>query len=126
MAAIGFGGNESKRQRQDVDNRDWKQMLIATKHRRIALGGLGGLTNRTGERPSAAATLQGQMPPAVADAVTLSVDGVHPTSKSTATPGFTGVDLTQFQVPTGLASASVPVLVSINGVDSNTVLLPVQ
>jgi uncharacterized protein (TIGR03437 family) len=66
-------------------------------------------------------------PPAVADSVTLSVDGVHPPSTSTAAPGFTGVDLTQFQVPTGLAGGtSVPVLVSINGVDSNTVMLPVQ
>jgi uncharacterized protein (TIGR03437 family) len=66
-------------------------------------------------------------PPAVADSVTLSVDGVHPPSTSTAAPGFTGVDLTKFQVPTGLAGGtSVPVLVSINGVDSNTVMLPIQ
>jgi uncharacterized protein (TIGR03437 family) len=66
-------------------------------------------------------------PPAVADSVTLSVDGVHPPSTSTAAPGFTGVDLTRFQVPTGLANGtSVPVLVSINGVDSNTVMLPVK
>jgi len=66
-------------------------------------------------------------PPAVADSVTLSVDGVYPTSKSTAAPGFTGVVVTKFQVPTGLASGkSVPVLVDINGVDSNTVMLPLQ
>jgi uncharacterized protein (TIGR03437 family) len=66
-------------------------------------------------------------PPAVADAVTLSVDGVNPASKSTAAPGFTGVDLTQFQVPTGLGSGkSVPVLVTVNGVDSNTVMLPLK
>jgi uncharacterized protein (TIGR03437 family) len=66
-------------------------------------------------------------PPAVADSVTLSVDRVNPPSTSTAAPGFTGVDLTQFQLPTGLPSGtSVPVLVSINGVDSNTVMLPVK
>jgi uncharacterized protein (TIGR03437 family) len=66
-------------------------------------------------------------PPAVADSVDLSVGGVTVTSKSTAAPGFTGTDLTQFQVPAGLpTSASVPVLVSINGVDSNTVMLPLR
>jgi uncharacterized protein (TIGR03437 family) len=46
-------------------------------------------------------------------------------STSTAAPGFTGIDLTKFTVPTGLPSGkSVPVLVTINGVDSNTVMLP--
>jgi uncharacterized protein (TIGR03437 family) len=64
-------------------------------------------------------------PPAVADSVTLSVDGVNLPSTSTAAPGFTGIDRTQFTVPTGLPSGkSVPVLVTINGVDSNTVMLP--
>jgi len=66
-------------------------------------------------------------PPAVEDSVDLSVGGVKATSKSTAAPGFTGMDLTQFQVPAGLPSGKpVPVLVSINGVDSNTVMLPLQ
>jgi uncharacterized protein (TIGR03437 family) len=66
-------------------------------------------------------------PPAVADSVTLSVDGVNPTSTSTAAPGFTGVVVTKFQVPTGLPSGtSVPVLVNINGVSSNTVMLPLK
>jgi uncharacterized protein (TIGR03437 family) len=66
-------------------------------------------------------------PPAVEDSVTLSVDGVNPASTSMAAPGFTGVDLTQFKVPTGLPSGkSVPVLVTVNGVDSNTVMLPLQ
>ena len=52
---------------------------------------------------------------------------LNPTSTSTAAPGFTGLTTTQFQVPTGLASGtSVPVLVTINGVDSNTVMLPIQ
>jgi uncharacterized protein (TIGR03437 family) len=66
-------------------------------------------------------------PPAVADSVSLSVGTAKPTSTSTAAPGFTGVDLTQFQLPSGLPSGtSVPVLVTINGVESNTVMLPVQ
>ena len=66
-------------------------------------------------------------PPAVADSVLLSVGGVNPSATTTAAPGFTAVDLTQFQVPSGLGSAtSVPVLVTINGVDSNTVMLPLQ
>jgi uncharacterized protein (TIGR03437 family) len=66
-------------------------------------------------------------PPAVEDSVTLSVGGTKTTSKSTAAPGFTGMDLTQFEVPSGLPSGtSVPLLVSINGEDSNTVMLPVK
>jgi len=66
-------------------------------------------------------------PPAVADPVVLLVGGINLTSKSTAAPGFTGVVTTQFQVPGGLpAGTSVPVLVTINGVDSNTVMLPIQ
>jgi uncharacterized protein (TIGR03437 family) len=66
-------------------------------------------------------------PPAVADSVVLSVGGTKPTLTSTAAPGFIGVVSTQFQVPSGLASGtSVPLLVSINGTDSNTVMLPIQ
>jgi uncharacterized protein (TIGR03437 family) len=66
-------------------------------------------------------------PPAVRDSVVLSVGGVNPTSTSTAAPGFTGVVSTQFQVPTGLPSGTaVPLFVSINGVESNTVMLPIQ
>lgn len=65
-------------------------------------------------------------PPAVNDSVTLSVGGVNPSSTSTAAPGFIGVDLTQFKVPTGLPSGSVAVFVTINGVQSNTVMLVVQ
>lgn len=65
--------------------------------------------------------------PVVADSVVLSVGGLNPTSTSTAAPGFTGLTTTQFQVPTGLASGtSVPLLVTINGIDSNTVMLPIQ
>lgn len=65
-------------------------------------------------------------PPAVEDAVVLSVGGVKTTSKSTAAPGFTGMDLTQFEVPSSLPSGNVAVLVSINGEESNTVMLPVK
>jgi uncharacterized protein (TIGR03437 family) len=66
-------------------------------------------------------------PPALADSVVLSVGGVNPTPTVTAGPGFTGVALTEFEVPSGLPSGtSVPVLVTINGIDSNTVMLPIQ
>ena len=66
-------------------------------------------------------------PPAVADSVDLSLAGATVTSKSTAAPGYTGMVTTQFQVPSGLPSGtSVPLLVSINGVDSNTVMLPTK
>jgi uncharacterized protein (TIGR03437 family) len=66
-------------------------------------------------------------PPAVSDSVVLSVGSAKPTAASTAAPGFTGVVSTKFEVPSGLPSGtSVPVFVSINGVDSNTVMLPIQ
>jgi uncharacterized protein (TIGR03437 family) len=66
-------------------------------------------------------------PPALADSVVLSVGGINASPTSTAAPGFTGAVSTQFQVPGGLTGGtSVPVLVSINGVDSNTVMLPIQ
>jgi uncharacterized protein (TIGR03437 family) len=64
--------------------------------------------------------------PLVADSVVLSVGGNKVTSKSTAAPGFAGVVTTQFQVPSGLAGTSASLLVTINGVDSNTVMLPIQ
>jgi uncharacterized protein (TIGR03437 family) len=47
-------------------------------------------------------------------------------AKTMAAPGFTGMDLTQFEVPTGLSKSPVAVLVSINGEESNTVMLPVK
>jgi uncharacterized protein (TIGR03437 family) len=65
--------------------------------------------------------------PSVSDSVVLSVGGAKATATATAAPNFAGVVSTQFQVPAGLPSGtSVPVLVTINGVDSNTVLLPIQ
>jgi uncharacterized protein (TIGR03437 family) len=66
-------------------------------------------------------------PPAVEDSVVLSVGGVKLTSKTTAAPGYTGMDLTKFEVPSGLPSGKpAPLLVSINGEESNTVMLPVK
>jgi uncharacterized protein (TIGR03437 family) len=66
-------------------------------------------------------------PPAVRDPVLLSVAGGKVTSTSTAAPGFTGVVYTHFVVPPNLGSGkSVPVLVTINGVASNTVMLPLK
>jgi uncharacterized protein (TIGR03437 family) len=85
----------------------------------------------TGFGPYQKSVLDGFFPPnpapALSDSVVLSVGNAKPTATSTAAPGFTGVVSTQFEVPTGLASGtSVPVLVTINGVDSNTVMLPIQ
>jgi uncharacterized protein (TIGR03437 family) len=66
-------------------------------------------------------------PPGVEDSVVLSVGGANANATSAAAPGYTGLVSTQFQVPTGLKSGtSVPVLVTINGIDSNTVMLPIQ
>jgi uncharacterized protein (TIGR03437 family) len=66
-------------------------------------------------------------PPAVADSVVLSVGGTKPPATSTAAPGYIGIVSTKFEVPSGLpGGTSVPVMVSINGVESNTVMLPIQ
>jgi uncharacterized protein (TIGR03437 family) len=66
-------------------------------------------------------------PPAVVDSVVLSVGGANPTPTSTAASSYIGIVSTQFQVPSGLTSGtSVPVLVTINGTASNTVMLPIQ
>jgi uncharacterized protein (TIGR03437 family) len=66
-------------------------------------------------------------PPAVADSVVLSVGGIKPTATSTAASGYIGIVSTKFEVPSGLpGGTSVPVMISINGVDSNTVMLPIQ
>jgi uncharacterized protein (TIGR03437 family) len=85
----------------------------------------------TGFGPYHTPVLDGFFPPnplpTVVDAVVLSVGGRKVTSSSTAAPGFAGAVTTKFEVPAGLASGtSVPVMVSINGVDSNTVMLPIQ
>lgn len=84
----------------------------------------------TGFGPYEAPVLDGFFPPnpapAVSDSVDLTVGGQNVTATSTAAPGFTGVTTTQFQVPSGLSGSSVPLLVTINGVDSNTVMLPLK
>jgi uncharacterized protein (TIGR03437 family) len=84
----------------------------------------------TGFGPYQTPVLDGFFPPnpapATSDSVALSVGGQAVTSTSTAAPGFTGVAQTQFQVPTALASGGVPLSVSINGTDSNSVTLPTQ
>lgn len=67
-------------------------------------------------------------PPALADAVSLSVGG-HPMTPTWtgAAAGYTGITLTKFQVPAGLAAGTnIPVYVSVNGVHSNTVMLPLE
>jgi uncharacterized protein (TIGR03437 family) len=85
----------------------------------------------TGFGPYGKPVLDGFFPanplPADVDPVVLSVGEQKVSSTSTAASGFAGAVTTQFQVPTGLASGTaVPMQVSINGVDSNTVMLPIQ
>jgi len=84
----------------------------------------------TGFGPYRSAILDGffppNPPPTVADSVALTVGGQKVSSKSTAAPGFAGIVSTSFEVPSGLSGSAVPLQVSINGVDSNTVILPVQ
>jgi len=66
--------------------------------------------------------------PSVADSVTLSTgDQVMSTMSSIAAPGYTGLTLTKFKVPDGMQSGStVPVKVTVNGANSNTVMVPIQ
>jgi uncharacterized protein (TIGR03437 family) len=66
--------------------------------------------------------------PALMDPVSLSVGDQSPAVVwSGAAPGYTGIVSTRFTVPDGLPGGSlVPLKVSINGIDSNTVMLPVQ
>ncbi len=85
----------------------------------------------TGFGPYQTTLLDGFFPanplPLLTDSVVLSVGGLNPTPTSTAAAGFTGVVSTSFQVPSGLpGGTSVPVLVTINGTDSNTVMLPIR
>ena len=67
-------------------------------------------------------------PPALADSVSISVGNQNPTPTfSGAAPGYAGVSMTTFQVPPTLAgSGTVPLTVSVNSANSNTVMLPVQ
>jgi uncharacterized protein (TIGR03437 family) len=66
--------------------------------------------------------------PGLADSVSLSTDGqVMPTMSSSAAPGYTGLTITKFKVPDSMQSGTtVPVKVTVNGADSNTVMVPIQ
>jgi uncharacterized protein (TIGR03437 family) len=66
--------------------------------------------------------------PAVVDSVVLSTgDQVMSTMSSSAAPGYTGLTLTKFKVPDSMQSGTtVPVKVTINGANSNTVMVPIQ
>ena len=86
----------------------------------------------TGFGPYSGTVLDGFLPPnpapQLADSLTVSIAGqtVVPTWSGAST-GFIGIATTSFQVPSGLASGTnVSLNVSINGVNSNTVLLPIQ
>jgi uncharacterized protein (TIGR03437 family) len=66
-------------------------------------------------------------PPALADSVVIAVGNQFPaTVSAVAAPGYTGMVLAKFQVPSGLPSGTVPVSVSVNGVKSNSVALAVE
>ena len=67
-------------------------------------------------------------PPALTDSVTLTAGDQTPTPSFVgAAPGYSGVALTMFKVPDGMPSgATVPITITVNGTDSNTVMLPVQ
>jgi len=66
-------------------------------------------------------------PPALMDAVIVSFGNQFPsTTWAGAAPGYTGLVLVKFQVPKGSPSGGAPASVSVNGVKSNTVTVPVQ
>jgi uncharacterized protein (TIGR03437 family) len=67
-------------------------------------------------------------PPALADTINILAADQSPAPVwSGAAAGYTGVVVTSFQVPAGMASgANVSLKVNVNGVDSNTVMLPIQ
>lgn len=73
----------------------------------------------TGEVPS--------MPNPAALGATMTVGGrAAVIAGSAAVPEFPGFYLTLFQVPAGLSAGNQPVVLRVNGVDSNTVMLPVR
>ena len=86
----------------------------------------------TGFGPYGATVVDGFFPPnpapALSDSLTITIGGQTPApSWSGAAAGFVGIACTNFQVPSGLPSGtSVPLNVTINGVASNTVMLPIQ
>ncbi len=86
----------------------------------------------TGLGPIKGHLLDGFFPPdpapALADSVSISVGGRSLATKwAGAATGYTGLEVTKFLVPQGMpAGTSVNVIVSVNGVKSNTVMLPVE
>jgi uncharacterized protein (TIGR03437 family) len=66
-------------------------------------------------------------PPALADSVNISVGSHYPTTMwAGAAPGYTGLAVTKFQVPNGTSAGTLPVTITVNGVKSNAVMLPVE
>jgi uncharacterized protein (TIGR03437 family) len=66
-------------------------------------------------------------PPALADSVSISAGNHYPSTLwAGAAPGYTGLALIKFEVPTGASGPSLPITISVNGVKSNTVMLPVE
>jgi uncharacterized protein (TIGR03437 family) len=67
-------------------------------------------------------------PPALADSVSIAAGSHAPNTMWVgAAPGYTGLALTKFQVPHGMATGTnVPITVSVNGVKSNAVMLPLD
>lgn len=65
-------------------------------------------------------------PPALADSVKITAGSHSPaTIWAGAAPGYTGLALTKFEVPSG-SSGTLAVTISVNSVKSNTVNLPVE
>jgi uncharacterized protein (TIGR03437 family) len=67
-------------------------------------------------------------PPTLSDSVSITAGNQHPTPVWVgAAPGYTGLALITFEVPSGAsAAASLPITIKINGVTSNVVTLPVE
>jgi uncharacterized protein (TIGR03437 family) len=67
-------------------------------------------------------------PPALSDSVIITAGNNNPSTVwAGAAPGYTGLALIKFQVPGGTpAGASIPITISVNGVKSNVVMLPVE
>jgi uncharacterized protein (TIGR03437 family) len=67
-------------------------------------------------------------PPALSDSVSITAGSSNPSTVwAGAAPGYTGLALIKFQVP-GSASAggNLQITISVNGVKSNMVTLPVE
>jgi uncharacterized protein (TIGR03437 family) len=67
-------------------------------------------------------------PPTATDPVSISAGTQSPSPAWVgAAPGYSGITATKFTVPTGMpVGTTVPVSVNVNGVASNTVMLPLQ